>query len=736
MIQDTIDNAIKLIFSYHLGKALQILRPLFEEHRKLRDTGEMEDIELTFRTMLSYMRQNADDPDRQQLYVSLLKRTYCVAADLDIAWRCRNVGFYVTQFQKAAHLNMSRDFIRTVLETFVSDVAMLSLDTTDEHDNRERELYLRHQTFMERLFASIVVSCQWKDGDRKFWEQLLVSPTIDSSDALVIVSAITLSAMNQFDMNKLRVLAGVYLSATDTALKERALIGFVFSVDVDASFVYAEEVSLVEQVTSAANAARELLELQKQIVYCINAGRDTQKINEEIMPDLTRNAPFRVNINGMIEEKDYDRMQEILHPDADDKAMDAIEQSVQKIADMQRQGADIYFGGFSQMKRFPFFSEASNWFVPFRLEHPALADVRRKLGKSSFLQVMLTRSSFCESDKYSFVLAVSTIIDRMPPNMREMMTSAEAAGIEIPREEATQPTFIRRMYLQDLYRFFNLHPQRADVVNPFAMAKDNKNVMGDRSFFFMNGLFSENEIDRYRPDLAVFLHDQKRYDDLLLLLQIFSEKQRRTLTYLLLRGRCMLRNAQYAEAVEYFDKALQKDSNNEMALRSLARSAMLSNKFDIADKAYANLLQLHSGNKAFLVGRSIALFNQEKDKEASELVYEADYRYPNDAEVRRIKAWMYLYQLKPAEALKEYEVLTSDSPLPDDYLNMGYALWASGNLGGAGKAFSKFVKLKPGQDIFNEFNSDQRLLAKYNISEDDMYLMEELVDNENEEDGE
>lgn len=727
MIQDTIKDAITQIFNNRLGEALHTLRPVFEEHRKLSDAGEFEDIWLTFRTMLDYMRRNADDPGRKQLYDSLLKRTYRVAADLGIAWRCRNVGFYITQFQKAAHLNMSHDFLRTVLETYVSDQAMLSLDAgSADRQSRESELYNRHQTFIERLFASIAVSCQWKDGDRKFWQQMLISPTIDNGDALVIVSAITLSAMNQFDMNKLQTLANVYMTATDTALKERALIGFVLSVDEDASQVYHEEYQLAQQVALAPGASRELLELQKQIVYCMNADRDTRKINEEIMPELTRNAPFRVGLGGNIEEKEYDRMREILHPDADDKAMDDIEKSMKKISDMQKQGADVYFGGFSQMKRFPFFSETANWFMPFSIDHPALRDVKSKLGNSPFMNMILNRSSFCESDKYSFTLAVATILDRMPPNLREMMTSAQATGIDVPEEEVHQPAFIRRLYLQDLYRFFNLHPQRGDLQNPFDMK--------GRGYFFANQLFMGTELDRRRPDLAVFFYDDKRYDDLEVLLCTFSQKQQDTLTFWLLHGKCLLHEQRYAEAGPVLEHALKKDPDNEIALRGLMRAAVLAGRNDVAEETYAHLLRLHPGNRAFLLGRGIALINLERIDEGAEFVYEADYRYPNDDEVRRVKAWMFMWQNKFDEAIAEYNKLVGGQPIADDYINMGYALWISGDLGGASRAFVKFLDMKPDADLYKEMCSDEKLLKKYNITDDDMSLMEELVYDSREED--
>ena len=51
--------------------------------------------------------------------------------------------------------------------------------------------------------------------------------------------------------------------------------------------------------------------------------------------------------------------------------MEKLEASMKRMNDMQRQGSDVYFGGFSQMKRFPFFSVVANWFMPFYLHHPA-----------------------------------------------------------------------------------------------------------------------------------------------------------------------------------------------------------------------------------------------------------------------------------------------------------------------------------------------------------------------------
>ena len=58
-------------------------------------------------------------------------------------------------------------------------------------------------------------------------------------------------------------------------------------------------------------------------------------------------------------------MDDILNGDTSDKKIEEIEHSIRKMADMQKRGADIYFGGFSKMKRFGFFFTLSR---PSRLD--------------------------------------------------------------------------------------------------------------------------------------------------------------------------------------------------------------------------------------------------------------------------------------------------------------------------------------------------------------------------------
>ena len=92
--------------------------------------------------------------------------------------------------------------------------------------------------------------------------------------------------------------------------------------------------------------------------------------------------------------------------------MEQMEEKVRKMMDMQKQGSDIYSGGFRQMKQFPFFYDMVNWFTPFYLDHPALRPVIQKLGDTKFLETLMNRSNFCESDRYSLAFALEQIINR------------------------------------------------------------------------------------------------------------------------------------------------------------------------------------------------------------------------------------------------------------------------------------------------------------------------------------
>ena len=234
---------------------------------------------------------------------------------------------------------------------------------------------------------------------------------------------------------------------------------------------------LIEDTVADSRCQEELTELQLQLIYCADAEGDRRTIQEEIMPELMKGSNLRVTGHG-IEEVEEDPMEDVLNPGASERRMENMEAAMNKMMEMQKQGSDIYFGGFSQMKRFPFFYDICNWFLPFDMSHPAVSKVMKGARWSSLLRKMLDINRFCDSDKYSFVLAFEQVMNQMPDNLMKMLERGEENALLYDMDKGVanaadmeSPAFIRRMYLQGLYRFFMVYSGRSMFRNPFVDAQ-------------------------------------------------------------------------------------------------------------------------------------------------------------------------------------------------------------------------------------------------------------------------
>ena len=721
-VEEILSKTIGFLMDKRLSNAMVILEQLYVQRPSLMGHGEFEAIKTDYQLMVDFMGRGFSDSHRESLYSSLLQRLYRVTADLEISWRCRNVSAYVNSFRVIDHLNTSHDFIRTVLEAFVSDIAMLSLQPEETREQKTAELYERHHSFMNRLFNSLWTSCQWTDDDCTFYTELLLSPTVVSTDQQVIVSAISLGAMNQFDINKLKTLVNVYQKATDEYVRQRALVGWVLSV-FEGMDIFPEQDAIVRKLCENSAITKELLTLQIQFFYSKDAEKDNDKIQRDIMPDIMRNSNLTIGRLGIM-EKEEDTIESILHQDADEKRMEQLEEKVRKMMDMQKQGSDIYFGGFSQMKRFPFFSDMVNWFTPFYLNHPALRSVINKLGDTKFLNTLMERSNFCESDRYSFAFALEQVISQLPSDIKEVMGSDVALGPLAESDDREDAISIRRTYLQDLYRFFRLYPTAKDFINPF---EDNgKSDFVADTFFFTYKSFMGTGLDDVKLRLALHLYKHKQMMELAELLTTFQSDDPR---YAILMGYTNIDMGKAEFAYQFFDYALKAEPDNQWALKGKARAALDNEDYITAEEVYSKLLKLKPNHKTYTMNRCVALLKLGRTSEVREELFRLDYQYPDDMNVKRILAWAMLSDNSLDKASQLYDTLLTSNPAHEDYLNAGYCQWAMGNIQKAVALFREWLAKsgKSAEQLLNEFRSDEETLSMYNISETDCFLMLSLV---------
>lgn len=673
---DVNDNILgKLLSDNTIGENISAL---YAEVASLKQAAafreEIEKVETDYRMMCDFLCRGFHDPDIAKMYDTMRQRLYNIAVGVLVAKRCQTSVAYMRASEQAHMFVLQPDSVRIQLERFVQDEALLDFDNKNIRQERLHTLKKSHYDYINQLFGAILISRPWTKNQGEGFTSLLVSPTIDVKDALLAVSAITLSVMNVFDPQKWCTLVHVYLKASALgciALAQRALVGWVFSlpsIDLKQRFIEVDET--LRLLSAHIPLCEELVEMQKQVSYCCRADVDTAEIQNNIIPTLMENSDFEFTRLG-IKEKEEDSIADILGTDDADRRMEKMEQTFKKMHDMQREGADVFFGGFSQMKRFPFFNDMINWFYPYTPTHPLLDDVYAKVEASRSFSEMLFDSPFCDSDKYSFLLALSMVLKQLPADVRNgIVENKMAFGPTMNDEDRLSATFERRIYLQNLYRFYRLNNNRADFVNPFAKATQ-------APVRFMDHPFIVRIADIWYQDV---------------------------------------------------------DTASTHVLGFLASRAFEQHHYDVAATCYRRFCHENPNNFTCTLKLVVSLLNIGEIEEALPLLYKLDFEYPDNRNVSRALAWALLIHKEPEKSLTRYnKLLSMTSALSTDYLNGAYANWATGHIEVTTDCFARYFTLQKKdacvcRDLLRkQFEKDATVFSLYAISQVEQCIMLDTV---------
>ena len=708
---------------HNLSDAISELEVFLATHPHQVNSDRLHAIRTDLQLMADYWKRGFKDPQLPSLYQKLMQRMYVLCANIRMQYNISQSS-YLTSLMARVRLS-ARDFsplnIRDELETFVSEIALLELEPEHQRAARQEKLYAQHQQAMVVLFSYLFTSDLWTDSQATSMEEMLLSPTIDSNDQQLMVSGIMLSLLEHFDMGKFRTLIHVYERAQDEQVRQRALVGWVLAIDSPiAASVYPEQITLVEKLVEQEQCCRELVELQQQFIMTMNAEEDQKTIQREIMPDLMDGQHLRMTRNG-IEETEEDPMQDILNPDESERKMAQVEESYQRMMAMQKQGSDIYFGGFSQMKRFAFFNELSNWFVPYSIHHPEVTESLKTTGGNHFLQTMMKNGPFCNSDKYSFTLAFQQVLNQIPQNIREMLDKGEAKINEVDTDELNKPSYIRLLYIQDLYRFYRLFSQKNKFVNPF----DKEEA---RYLFCADPIFTKTHLETSFNEVVAFLLKRKRTEEAARVLRNYGEA-RRDFQFWMMAGYILQHHGKNIEPVVdgyddllCYQEALKLLPDNEKALVGYGRALFVRMMYQEALETYDKLLTINPDRKSYRLNRAVSLTNLGQYAGALKELYRLNYESPDDQNVSRVLAWTLVCEGKYDAAVKIYNDLLKGDVQADDLLNYGYCLWFSGHVDEAADCFHRFLK----ESAFSReyiLQNEAALLKEKGVTEPEQQLM-------------
>lgn len=713
-----------LIAKHNVGKALRAMKETIAED-KLPGyiVARYEDVKNDYRLMQDAMMRGLRDDKIDEVYADIMRKVYGAGLDVFIEEKVKKYSSFAYARVSAQQTEAHPDAVRTVLEAYVQDMAMMAFEPENTRKAKMEKLTADHHAYMKQIFNALLVAPMWNDRRAADFADLLLSPTIDRDDALLLVSAVMLATMNVNDPYKWDMLAEVYVRATDKVLKMRALVGWVLSLPYDPRgprlFPFVQE--RIKAMLADKTTLKQMLDMQMQMLFCCNADADNEEIQRNIMPTLIKNTNLQMTRLGIVEKED-DPMKDIMDPNAAERDMEEMERKYRKMMDMQKQGSDIYFGGFSRMKTFPFFNDLCNWFAPFNAAHPALGAARERLAGSTFLNNLMENGPFCDSDKYSFALAIAQIMDRMPDNVKEMLNSDATLGPTMSKEEQENPAYICRSYLQSLYRFFRLYRSKRDFLNPFILDELEDN--NGNALFLSYKLLACPEMEENAVALCGFLLKRKMMRELMSMAICFKSSQNPRLVRFL--ALVPMTDGKWQEAYDLF-ASVSEDQHTEESLRGMAHCCMSLKRFGEAVAIYRRLLAMHPDSFSFQLNLAVCLMSSDAFsscgdaasscgdassscddassscgddasscdassslggkvearpnkvvEEGTKLLYKLDYEHPNNANVRRVLAWCMMLQGNFDKAIDIYmRLLSQPDAVSADRLNAAYAHWLS-----------------------------------------------------------
>ena len=785
---------IPLIAKHNVGKALRAMKETIAED-KLPGyiVARYEDVKNDYRLMQDVMMRGLRDDKIDEVYADIMRKVYGASLDVLIEEKVKRYSSFAYARVSAQQTEAHPDAVRTVLEAYVQDMAMMAFEPENTRKAKMEKLTADHHAYMKQLFNALLVAPMWNDRRAADFADLLLSPTIDRDDALLLVSAVMLATMNVNDPYKWDMLAEVYVRATDKVLKMRALVGWVLSLPYDPRgprlFPFVQE--RIKAMLADKTTLKQMLDMQMQMLFCCNADADNEEIQRNIMPTLIKNTNLQMTRLGIVEKED-DPMKDIMDPNTAERDMEEMERKYRKMMDMQKQGSDIYFGGFSKMKTFPFFYDLCNWFAPFNTAHPAFGAARERLAGSTFLNNLMENGPFCDSDKYSFALAIAQIMDRMPDNIKEMLNSDATFGPTVSKDDQEDPAYICRSYLQSLYRFFRLYRSKRDFLNPFILDELEDN---DGNALFMSyKLLACPEMEENAVALCGFLLKRKMMREIMSMAICYKSSQNPRLVRFL--ALVPMTDGKWQEAYDLF-ASVPEDQHTEESLRGMAHCCMSLKRFGEAVAIYRRLLAMHPDSFSYQLNLAVCLMSSDAFsscgdascdasscdasscgasscgaasslggkvearpnkvvEEGTKLLYKLDYEHPNNANVRRVLAWCMMLQGNFDKAIDIYtRLLSQPDAVSADRLNAAYAHWLSRDVARAVALLREYCNLceqeeaeakeaakKQGRRceptksrnyrLVEDFTKDADLLSKYGISLTERKIMVDIVLNEEE----
>lgn len=594
------------------------------------------------------------------------------------AWILANESTFVALNKRAQKLT-SFDEVQETFEKFATDEAMLNLKvglSEEQIDEERQKIQEQLNAYRNMVFSYIMVTDDWNENFIKAIHRITDSDLVDPYTINMIVSAVSLSCSVFMHPGKIGLLLRLFKSAGSCSVRERAFVGFVFSVITNPA-----ESEMCWQAAAATVVDDDFLaacvDLQRQMRLCLTSKKDSKEMMHSVVKTMF--STFTHDLAEKLKDKGKVGLDEFTEDGEDPD--EAIQGAFNYMLNSEDIGVDVYYHQFANQKCFGHFHSLYNWFVPFYVRNSTLKSVRVAMNQHrNFVNNLLKGASMCDTDLYSVILSLNTTseefiksLDADPEHLipgpdsyddeedeeeneqnaeesvEEETDSAEVKDSEKVRlldsvmereenlseeEKKKLAVHIRHRYVQDLFRFYTLSPMRISFDNPFTVQM--------RIPFMTTGLFAKPEYDKYRLSLARF---SAKRGDFAFVSRILRNLSQYTEEEHMMLALAYYSENDYSEALDHVCDVLEVNSKHKAAYElklKIEEKCEDENAFSTLDEIIKLETDKDKQFKLQLKKIDLAL-KFHRFKEALQLAFLLDEQHPKEEQIECRLAFSLLF---------------------------------------------------------------------------------------------
>ena len=720
-VQKQINEIYLSLEQKKLRKTFWLLDQILFDLQNWELNEKKNELETTYQFMLRYLTEDAEDPERYHIYEDLLRSCYRLVDLACDQWNTKNArGLYFDRKRALGHIAFDGPLasLFASIQDIAGKISLLNLLEEDEHNENRFELEKEEEALFIKIFQLVWLKEQLTLEELKLIGNFFNGKLNSYIIKCLLVSAITLTLQFSFDENKALILLQA-CENPEEEINQRALIGLLLFL-----YKYDKRIWLYPQIQNQLNHLSEsekfktaVRDVILQFIISRETEKITQKIKDEILPEMIKISPKIVpNINDLlgdtgIEDKNPEWKDFFDKLDIKDK--------LQEFSELQMEGADVMHSSFSHLKIYPFFHELSNWFLPFHTNQLIFKDYRREEYAKMF-EMLKESSVLCNSDKYSFFFSIAQMPEKYRKTMLEQFVSESEAMKELLKEELPgaqkKSQIVSRQYIQDLYRFYKVHPHRTEFGDIFGsemnfiQSNNIRQIVSDKKNLMIIGEYYFNK-NYYLEALSIFddLIEEGISDDV-----IYQKK-----------GYCHQIMNSLENALHAYLKAELLNEKSSWTIKKIAYCYRMLKKSEDALSYYRKAELLNPDNLSVQLNIGHCYFELKNYTEALKYYFKVEYLDRNGERAWRPIAWCSFLIGKYNQAIDYFEKIIQKQPVALDYLNYGHTQLAMGKINQAIDYYKlSMIDLNNSIEEFTKlFENDLPELIRSGINEEDISLI-------------